>query len=118
MTSLSPRNAGLLFVFSAGILWSTVGLGIRLIDDASVWQILLYRSASLTVFLGLVITVQTQNNPFMLIYKSGLPTLIAAVSLVGAYTGAIYAIQVTSVANAMLLFGTAPFMAALLGLIF
>ena len=35
---------GLLLVFIAGILWSTVGLGIRMIQDASVWQILLYRS--------------------------------------------------------------------------
>ena len=27
---------GLAFVFAAGVLWSTVGLGIRLIEDASV----------------------------------------------------------------------------------
>ncbi|USG61983.1 DMT family transporter [Sneathiella marina] len=117
MTSLSPRSIGLLLVFSAGVLWSTVGLGIRLIDDAMVWQILLYRSASLTVFLGIVIALQTRANPVALIFKAGLPTVIAAVSLVGAYTGGIYAIQVTSVANAMLLFGAAPFMAALLGLL-
>ena len=36
-------------------------------------------------------------------------------SLVAAYAGGIYAIQSTSVANAMLLFATAPFMAAVLG---
>ena len=39
---------GLIFVFMAGILWSTVGIGIRLIDEATVWQILLYRSVSYT----------------------------------------------------------------------
>ena len=33
---------GILFVFAAGVLWSTVGLGIRMIEDAVVWQILLY----------------------------------------------------------------------------
>ncbi len=38
------HRRGLLFVFAAGVLWSTVGLGIRLIEEASVWQILLYRS--------------------------------------------------------------------------
>ena len=38
---------GVLFVFAAGVLWSTVGLGIRLIEDAVVWQILLYRSVSM-----------------------------------------------------------------------
>lgn len=36
-------------------------------------------------------------------------------SLVAAYSGGIYAIQNTSVANVMLLFATAPFMAAVLG---
>lgn len=35
--------------------------------------------------------------------------------MVAAYSGGIYAIQNTSVANAMLLFATAPFMAAVLG---
>jgi len=41
--------------------------------------------------------------------------VIAGLSLVAAYSGGIYAIQSTSVANAMLLFATAPFMAAVLG---
>ena len=36
---------GVLFVFAAGVLWSTVGLGIRLIEDAVVWQILLYQKS-------------------------------------------------------------------------
>jgi drug/metabolite transporter (DMT)-like permease len=49
------------------------------------------------------------------IRRVGLPAVIAGLSLVAAYSGGIYAIQNTSVANAMLLFATAPFMAAVLG---
>jgi drug/metabolite transporter (DMT)-like permease len=49
---------------------------------------------------------------------AGLPGCIAGLSLVGAYSGGIYGIQSTSVANAMLLFAAAPFMAAMLGWIF
>ena len=45
----------LIFVFFAGVLWSTVGLGIRLIESAGVWQILFYRSISLTLLLYIVI---------------------------------------------------------------
>ena len=41
--STDGQRFGVLFVFAAGVLWSTVGLGIRLIEDAIVWQILLYR---------------------------------------------------------------------------
>lgn len=106
---------GLFFVFAAGVLWSTVGLGIRLIEDAVVWQILLYRSISMSIFLYLVIRIRSGTNPFTLIRRAGFPAVIAGLSLVAAYSGGIFAIQNTSVANAMLLFATAPFMAAVLG---
>ena len=122
MTYLSPptlavdtHKHGLLFVFAAGILWSTVGLGIRMIEDAVVWQILLYRSISMSLFLYMVIRLRSGESPFLQIRRIGLPAVVAGLSLVAAYSGGIYAIQNTSVANAMLLFATAPFMAAVLG---
>ena len=104
-----------LFVLSAGVLWSTVGLGVRLIEEALVWQILLYRSVSLSLFLYLVIIFRSGESPFIQIRRIGFPAVIAGLSLVAAYSGGVYAIQTTSVANAMLLFATAPFMAAVLG---
>ena len=103
------------FVLSAGVLWSTVGLGVRLIEDALVWQILLYRSISLSFFLYFVITFRSRESPFVQIQRIGFPAVIAGLSLVAAYSGGVYAIQTTSVANAMLLFATAPFMTAVLG---
>lgn len=109
------HKRGLLFVFTAGVLWSTVGLGIRLIHDAGVWQILFYRSISLTAFLFIVILLRSRENPFRLVLRAGYPAVIAALSLVAAYSGGIYAIQTTSVANAMLLFASAPFLTAILG---
>jgi len=111
------HRLGLVFVFAAGVLWSTVGLGIRLIEDASVWQILLYRSLSLSAFLYVVIRLRTGAGPFVQIRRIGVPAAVAGLALVAAYAGGIYAIQTTSVANAMLLFATSPFMAAALGLI-
>jgi drug/metabolite transporter (DMT)-like permease len=109
---------GLIFVFMAGVLWSTVGLGIRLMDEATVWQILLYRSISLSLFLAIVIYLRSRANLFKVVKAAGLPGCIAGLALVGAYSGGIYGIQSTSVANAMLLFASAPFMAAMLGWIF
>jgi len=122
MTATAPtpptadaHKYGVMFVFSAGVLWSTVGLGIRLIEDAVVWQILLYRSISLSLFLYILIWVRSGESPFAQLRRIGSPAIIAGLSLVAAYSGGIYAIQNTSVANAMLLFATAPFMAAVLG---
>ena len=109
---------GLVFVFIAGVLWSTVGLGIRLIEEATVWQILLYRSISLSLFLAIVIYLRSKENLFTVIRAAGLPACVAGLALVGAYSGAIYGIQSTSVATAMLLFACAPFIAAILGWLF
>ncbi len=122
MTAVNPpaskaesHKHGVVFVFAAGVLWSTVGLGIRLIDEAVVWQILLYRSISLSLFLYLVIRIRSGESPFAQVRRAGFPAVVAGLSLVAAYSGGIYAIQNTSVANAMLLFATAPLMAAVLG---
>lgn len=122
MTSLAPstskadaRKFGVLLVFAAGVLWSTVGLGVRMIEDAVVWQILLYRSISMSLFLYVVIRVRSGESPFVLIRRAGIPSVIAGLALVAAYSGGIYSMQNTSIANAMLLFATAPFMAAVLG---
>ncbi|MDT8855044.1 EamA family transporter [Paracoccaceae bacterium Fryx2] len=122
MTTVAPATSttdahkyGVFFVFAAGVLWSTVGLGIRMIEDAVVWQILLYRSIAMSLFLYVVIRVRSGESPFVQVRRTGFPSVIAGLSLVAAYSGGIYSIQNTSVANAMLLFATAPFMAAVLG---
>ena len=106
---------GLLLVLMAGVLWSTVGLGIRMIQDATVWQILLHRSASMCAFLAIVIYLRSGVSPIAIMLRSDLNTHIAGIALVAAYSGGIFAIQNTSVANAMLLFATAPFLVAILG---
>ena len=114
-SSTEVHKFGILFVFAAGVLWSTVGLGIRMIEDAVVWQILLYRSISMSLFLYIFILIRSKESPFSQIRRTGFPSVVASLSLVAAYSGGIYAIQNSSVASAMLLFATAPFMAAVLG---
>lgn len=109
------HRRGLVFVFAAGVLWSTVGLGIRLIEEASVWQILLYRSIALSIFLYVVIYLRSGESPLTQARRSGFAAAIAGLALVAAYSGGIYSIQVIPVANALLLFATAPFMTAILG---
>lgn len=114
-SNADAHKYGVLFVFAAGVLWSTVGLGIRMIEDAVVWQILLYRSIAMSLFLYVVIRLRSGESPFVQIRRVGFPSVIAGLSLVAAYSGGIYSIQNTSVANAMLLFATAPFLAAVVG---
>lgn len=112
--SLSYFN-GVVLVLLAGVFWSTMGLGIRSIEDANVWQILLYRSFSLASFLFILISFRSGFKPFVTIKRAGIAGIIGGFSLVVAFAGGIYAIQTTTVANAMFLFASAPFFAALLG---
>ena len=115
---LHKKNIGIYYVIMAGILWSMIGIGIRMIESANVWQILLYRSLSLVIFLFIVLIITTKKNPFILIYQSKIPVFIAAIGLFIAYSGGIYAVQNTSVANAMLLFASAPLITSILGYYF
>ncbi len=117
-TVISPTLSyprGVLLVLLAGVCWSTMGLGIRSMEVANVWQILFYRSCALTPFLFAIIALRSGGRPLAVIRKAGIAAVIGGLGLVVAFTGGIYAIQTTTVANAMFLFATAPFMAALLG---
>jgi len=113
-TTINYRS-GVLLVLAAGICWSSMGLGIRHIEVANVWQILFFRSLALTPLLLLVLTLRARGNPFPIIQRAGLAGGVGGISLVFAFSGGILAIQATSVANAMFLFAAAPFFAAVLG---
>lgn len=106
---------GVLLVLMAGVFWSTMGLGIRNIEAANVWQILLYRSFSLSIFLFILIAFRSGFKPIKSIKKTGIAGIIGGWGLVVAFSGGVYAIQTTTVANAMFLFASAPFFAAILG---
>ncbi len=106
---------GVILVLLAGVFWSSMGLGIRMIEDANVWQILFYRSIALALFLFSIITIRSNYRPLQTIRRSGIAGIIGGAGLVLAFAGGIYAIQTTSVANAMFLFAAAPFLAAFLG---
>jgi drug/metabolite transporter (DMT)-like permease len=106
---------GVILVLMAGVFWSSMGLGIRMIEQANVWQILFYRSIALAIFLFSIITIRSGFKPLRAIHSTGFAGVIGGVGLVFAFAGGIYAIQTTTVANAMLLFAAAPFLAAVAG---
>lgn len=111
MTYLS----GAFLIFMAGVLWSTQGLIIRLIPDAGPWAILFWRSAGMLPVLMLWIGITARGSLWSEIRAVGWAGVCGGMGLVMAFSGAIYAFQATSVANAVLLFAASPFFAAILG---
>jgi drug/metabolite transporter (DMT)-like permease len=108
---------GVVLVLMAGVIWSSIGVGVRSIEQANVWQILFYRSLAMSLFLFILISLRSRYRPVQRIRQAGFPGVIGGAVLVVAFAGGIHAIQTTTVANAMFLFAAAPFIAAVLGLI-
>lgn len=106
---------GVALVLGAGILWSTIGLVVRQIDEAGAASVMFWRSAGLLPVLWAFLHWRSGGRVLQGMYAMGLPGLVGAIALVCAYAGAIYALQATTVANAVFLYSAAPFFAALLG---
>jgi drug/metabolite transporter, DME family len=124
MTTAAPAIAsgmsyrqGVALVLMAGVCWSILGLVVRLMEAATSWQILFYRSLCLGLFLLAVLAIRSRGRPLRAVRRGGLSSLLGAFALVLAFGGSIFAVRNTTVANAMFLFATAPFMAAGLGLL-
>lgn len=108
-------TTGVLCVVVAGTLWSLMGLALRQIEDASVWAILFWRSVGMVPVLLAYIAWASRGKPMQAIRSVGLAGTVGGFGLVFAFAGAIYAIQYTTIANAVFLFTASPFVAAILG---
>ena len=104
---------GVALVLGAGILWSTIGLVVRQIEEAGAASVMFWRSAGLLPVLWAFLHWRTGGRVLASMRAMGLPGLVGAMGLVAAYAGALYALQATTVANAVFLYSAAPFFAAL-----
>lgn len=108
-------GTGVILVLAAGTLWSLMGLGLRQIEGASVWAILFWRSVGMVPVLLAWISWTSNGTPLAAVKSVGVAGIIGGMGLVFAFAGAIYAIQTTTIANAVFLFTASPFVAAILG---
>ena len=110
---MTDNRFGVLLAISAGIVWSTIGLSIKSIEQASAFEILFYRSIFISVFIGTLLHFFFRFD-FWDLFKNWVSYLIGGSSLFFAYIGGIYALLSTSAANALLLFACAPIFTAIL----
>ena len=110
---MTDNRFGVLLAISAGIVWSTIGLSIKSIEQANAFEILFYRSIFISVFIGTLLHFFFRFD-FWDLFKNWVSYLIGGTSLFFAYIGGIYALLSTSAANALLLFACAPIFTAIL----
>ena len=108
-------GTGVVLVIIAATLWSLMGLMIRQIEVAGTWAVLFWRSAGVIPVLLAVIWWRSGGQVLARLHGVGLGGVIGGLGLVFAFAGAIFAIQATTVANAVFLFSASPFLAAVLG---
>ena len=105
----------MVLVVAAGVLWSVQGLIFRQIDTAGTWAVLFWRSVGMVPVLLAFLAWRAGGSPLPAIRKVGLAGALGGLGLVGAFAGAIFSIQATTIANAVFLFAASPFLTALLG---
>ena len=96
-------GTGVALCLAAGTIWSLMGLGLRQIDSASVWQILFWRSVGMIPVLLGFMWWTSRGRPLVALRAVGAAGVLGGLGLVLAFSGAIYAFQTTTVANAVLL---------------
>jgi drug/metabolite transporter (DMT)-like permease len=125
MTTASPPSAvpvraapyyrGVALVLLAGVFLSIGGLGVRLIEAASEWQILFYRSLALVPTLLAVLAWRNRGGLLGAFRRAGVPALIGGLCLSVSFSGFIFSLTHTTVANTLFLLSASPFLAAVLG---
>jgi len=122
MTQLAARPSvlgayrrGIFLVLIGSLCSSWIGLGVRMMESATAWQLLVYRSIGLIAFLLIVIALRNAGRIAAAFRDAGPASLVGGLGLATAFSGGIVAMQYATVANAMFLLAGAPFLSAILG---
>jgi drug/metabolite transporter (DMT)-like permease len=105
-------SRGVAMIMVAGCFFSLGGLLVRLVEDAGPWQILLFRSVMLSITVFAVLVVRHRGKVFGEFRMSGIAAVIGALCLGVAFSGFIFSLLHTSVANAVFILCASPFFTA------
>ena len=108
------RITGRLWVLSAGLCMSLGGPIIRLADESTPWQFLFYRSLGAAAMILLYFLV-TRRPVLGMVRSAGAYGLAGGLGLAVAFTGYVWGVMHSTVANALFLISASPLVAAFLG---
>lgn len=114
-TARSSRARGFGLALGATFCWSLAGILIRLIEAATSWHIILYRSLGVAAMLGGLIAVVHRGRAVRAIRLAGWPAVLAGICSSASSVLFILALGRVTVANALFMTGITPFLTALGG---
>jgi drug/metabolite transporter (DMT)-like permease len=107
------RGRGLALALGATVCWSLSGILIRLVERATSWQIVLYRSVGVTGMIAATIAAAHRGSAGRAIRLAGWPAVLAGVSSSASSILFILALTRVTVANALFMSGVSPFVTAI-----
>ena len=116
--SATAKATGVVLVLGAGVLWSTIPLGVRLMESATAPQIVFWRATVQVPVLIAILLVRYRGRLVEPIRSIGWNGVLGASALAISYMSGMAALTLTTVGNAVFVLSTAPLMTALLAWLF
>lgn len=110
---LADRAKGALLVAGAALCWSSGGILLRLVDEASGLAMVFWRSVFMALAVALWLLLRYRQGAFAAVRKVGLAGCASAMLLTGAFVGYVLSLNETAVANTMLIMSASPLVAAI-----
>ncbi len=102
------RLLGILFVLGGAVCFSTVGVIVRSLAGASVWQVVLYRGLAFAICVQLFLFYRYRWRAFAIYRDIGWLGIVGAAGLAWGSICYVWAFFHTTVANAVFFFGVLP----------
>jgi len=99
-------------------LWSTAGLVTRASSVTNGWEAAFWRSLFLGAVIAVLVLAQHRGAAARKLFSMGWPGLVSSLAWAAMLTCFMVALSLTTVANALLMFGVLPFFAAIAGRLF
>ncbi len=112
------RPAAISLVLFGATLMSFIGLLLRLMEAADAFQILFYRSISLSAIVLIVACLRRKSGPSAILSTIDRWSILVGIFLGFAFSFYVYALLNTSIASALFLLSSSPIFAAILSWIF
>ena len=109
---------GVIMVASAGVFWSLQGLVIRMVEDASTEQVILWRSVGQAIVLLTLVTIISRGRVLGAFRQAGLVGVVGGACHMVASTCFVFALSYTTVANVVFMLAAAPLFASILAWLF
>ena len=113
--NLITKLPGPLLIFFGAFSLSFGGLIVKSFEGSTLWQILFWRSVFFIIVVLIFLIISYKRNFISAFYKSGVPGLIGGIILAFGFSGYVFAMYNTTVANTNFIIQTQTLFLAIFG---